>query len=409
MIEVRETKPDELRATSETVSVALMSPPVSDEEWATRQPSWEQCDSVSAWDGDRCVGHAGGYPIHTLVPGGARLATSAVTRVGVLPTHRRRGIARDLLTRLIEDSVARGQVLASLRASEAAIYPRYGFGLAGRAAEVRVDPVRAVPLAGRPAAGTVRLLRPAEILDLIPPIYERVAARPGVISRPDWMWRRYLENALPGSHDSAEHVVVHASAEGVDDGFVHYGVKWKTGQNIEPAGVGEIMDVWGADPTVELALWQYLLGVDLVREWVAEERPVDDVVRLAVADDRAYRPEWAYDEQWLRLLDVDAALRSRRYRPASGAVTIAVTDDALPANTGVWEISADGVDRLGAPPRDGADIDLHVRDLAATYLGGTSFTALAGVGRITAHRPDRLTTADALFTEPAAPFCGSHF
>lgn len=409
MIEVRETTADELRAASETVSVTLMSPPVSDEEWAKRQPSWEQCDSVSAWDGDRCVGHAGGYPVHTLVPGGARLATSAVTRVGVLPTHRRRGVARELLTRLIEDAVGRGQVLASLRASEAAIYPRYGFGLAGRAAEIRVDPLRATPLAAQPAAGTVRLLRPAEVLDVVPAIYERVAARPGVISRPDWMWERYLENALPGSHDSAEHVAVHTSAEGVDDGFVHYGVKWKAGQNIEPAGAGEIMDLWGADPTVELVLWQYLFGVDLVREWAAEERPVDDVVRLAVADDRAYRPEWAYDEQWLRLLDVDVALRSRRYQPASGSVTMTVTDDVLPANTGAWEISADGAHRLDAAPDGGADIDLHVRDLAAAYLGGTSFTALAGVGRITAGRSDRLAMGDALFAVSAAPFCGSHF
>lgn len=409
VIDVRETTVDERRAVSEVVWLALMFPRPSDEEWTKRLPSWEQCDSVSAWEGDRCVGHAAGYRVDTRVPGGGRLATSAVTRVGVLPTHRRRGVARGLLTRLLEDAVARGQVLASLRASEAVIYPRYGFGLAGRAAEIVVDPQRTAPLTGRPADGSVRLLEPSEMLDVIPAIYERVAIRPGVISRPDWMWQRYLEHALPGSHDDAEHVIVHTSADGVDDGFAHYGVKWKSGPHLEPSGIGEIMDLWGADPTVELALWQFVFHVDLVREWRAEERPVDDVVRLAVADDRAYRTEWAYDEQWLRLLDVDVALRSRRYRPVSGSVTVAVADDLLAANVGVWEISARGAVRLDGAPDGGADIDLHVRELAAAYLGGTSFTSLAGVGRITAARPDQLAVADLLFAEPSAPFCGSHF
>ena len=58
------------------------------------------------------------------MPGGATLPTSGVTRVGVLPTHRRRGLARRLMERLLTEAHARGQVLASLRASETAIYPR---------------------------------------------------------------------------------------------------------------------------------------------------------------------------------------------------------------------------------------------------------------------------------------------
>ncbi len=147
--------------------------------------SWEGSDSLSAWDGDRCVGHVAGYRFDTLVPGGAWLPTSGVTRVGVLSTHRRRGLLRELLSRLLTEAADRGQVLASLRASETRIYQRFGFGLAGRSAEATIT------LAGRPSdhraatGGTMRLLRPDEILPTVVDVYDRAARRPGVLKRPD--------------------------------------------------------------------------------------------------------------------------------------------------------------------------------------------------------------------------------
>ena len=104
----------------------------------------------------------------------------------------------------------------------------------------------------------------------------------------------------------------------------------------------------GRDAGVELALWEYLCNVDLVDEWFAEERPVDDVIQFAVADTRAYRQKWLYDEQWLRLLDVDAALTARRFADVDGS-----GDDrrratrCSPTNAGVWSVSADGAKRLG--------------------------------------------------------------
>ena len=146
------------------------------------------------------------------------------------------------------------------------------------------------------------------------------------------MWQRYLEKALELGGD-AEFVAVHTSADGVDDGFVHYQVKWVEERSTPPRGTGEVYDLWGATPAVELALWDYLCNVDLVDEWYAEERPVDDVIQFAVADTRAYRTKWLVDEQWLRLLDVDAALDGaavrrrrrrrddRRQRPAADRTT----------------------------------------------------------------------------------------
>jgi GNAT superfamily N-acetyltransferase len=47
----------------------------------------------AALDGDEIVGGAGAYPLELTVPG-ARLPCAGVTVVGVLPSHRRRGVTR---------------------------------------------------------------------------------------------------------------------------------------------------------------------------------------------------------------------------------------------------------------------------------------------------------------------------
>lgn len=406
MIEIRTTAPEEYRAASAVISTALMHAPVNDEDWGKSLPSWEDSDSLSAWDGDRCVGHAAGFRFETLVPGGARLATSGVTRVGVLGTHRRQGILRRMMIRLLEESVERGQVLASLRASETLIYQRFGYGLAGEAAEITVVPSAALPISAT-AAGTMRLLLPSEIIETVKPIYERAANRPGVLTRPEWMWKRYFATAIELGGD-AEFVAVHTSADGADDGFVHYGVKWKTERFTPPQGVGEMFELWGTDPSVELALWEYICKIDLVREWFAEERPVDEIARLAVADRRGYLSKWHWDEQWLRLIDVDAALTARSYAEATDAITVAVSDDMLPQNDGVWEISSAGAKRIGAEPGQ-ADLALGVGALAAAYLGGTKWSALAAAGSVDARTPGALAVADTLFAVPQAPFCCSGF
>jgi len=178
-IEVRTTRPEEYRAAAEAFCIALMTAPPNDEQWERSRPSWDEMPSISAWDGDRCVGHAGQFLVDTTVPGGVRLPTGAVSRVGVLSSHRRQGVATRLMEALVADAVQRGLALMSLRASEATIYERYGFGMAGDAAEVELLPGRARPIRGA-GTGSFRILDPDDILVTVMPLYDRFAhRRPG--------------------------------------------------------------------------------------------------------------------------------------------------------------------------------------------------------------------------------------
>src|SRR5262245_4192616 len=50
----------------------------------------------AAWEGGRAVGGASALPFMLTVPGG-RIRAAGITAVGVLPTHRRRGVLRALM------------------------------------------------------------------------------------------------------------------------------------------------------------------------------------------------------------------------------------------------------------------------------------------------------------------------
>jgi predicted acetyltransferase len=197
--------------------------------------------------------------------------------------------------------------------------------------------------------------------------------------------------------------VVHLDSDGAVDGFAHYDVQWNEDDGAQ-GGKGEIHDVVGASPSIELAMWSYLFDLDLIRQWKATERPYDDVVRWSVADPRAYTIKLLDDEQWVRLLDVGSALAARTYNPASASVTIAVSDPLIPGNNATWRVCAEGA----AATFDAADLSVDIATLPAAYLGGTSWHTLWSRGSVVAE-PAAVALADTLFASRPLPFCGSFF
>jgi predicted acetyltransferase len=81
------------------------------------------------------VAGASAFAFDLTVPGGT-LPAGGVTVVGVLPTHRRRGILTQLMRAQLEDLHERGEPLACLWASEGGIYERFGYGMAALCGEI---------------------------------------------------------------------------------------------------------------------------------------------------------------------------------------------------------------------------------------------------------------------------------
>ena len=406
--DIRTVELDERRAAIDAFRAALLSGPVNDETFEAGTASWDDSDALAAWDGERCVGCVAAFRFDSTVPGGARVKTAGVTRVGVLPTHTRRGLLTRMMHRLLADSRERGNVLATLHASETPIYRRYGFGLASDLVSAQVTTSDAAPWRSAAAPGSMRLLGYDEVLDIVPPLYERVARwRVGTISRPDWWWARALKEAsrpVDSPFGKGTFVAVHTGPDGVDDGYVLYEVDWDDQFATKSPGQGKVRDLWGTSPAVDVELWRYLLGIDLIARWQAGERPVDEAVRRVMHDARAYEAKARFDDQWLRILDVDAALAARTYTPVDATVTIGVDDPMFPANRGVWAISASGAARVDAP----GDVHVDIGTLSAAYLGAVAWRDLATIGSVVA-TDDVLARLDTLFSVRPAPFCGTGY
>jgi predicted acetyltransferase len=348
---------------------------------------------------DTLAGTAGGYDTTIVVPGGERLPHLAVTRVGVLPTHTRRGLATALLTTQLADARQRGVPVATLRASEGGIYGRYGYGVAGRAATVEVAPRRAVFRAGVPAGGPLRLLPPANAAAELARIYRAIDPPwVGAMGRPDSWWR--LRQSRADAKVSST-IVVHGPP-GAEDGFARYHLVDQPHGSSEE--VLEVVDLVAANPISRAALLRYLLSVDLIERVQFEALPIDDPLPLLLVDERPVRTVEVQDEIWLRLVDVPAALAARSYR-GEGEVVVGVVDRVLPANTGSYAISAAGVKPTNVP----AQLTVDVATLATVYLGGTRWWQLIEAGRVAVHEPAVLPAAEELFGTDRAPYCGTFF
>ncbi|GAA1982394.1 GNAT family N-acetyltransferase [Kitasatospora viridis] len=378
----------------------------SPERRAMWQALTEVDRSLAVWDGDRPVGAAGAFSFRLAVPGGAVLPAAGVTMVGVLPTHRRRGVLTALMRRQLDDVHERGESLAVLTASEPGIYGRYGYGLASWQLGVRIDRARA--RVARPAGEPVRLrlADPAGSAADCERLYAaQVPLRPGMLARrPGWERVALFDPPSErGGRAPLQCVLAEDRADATLLGYARYsvGISWEHGG---PGGEVRVREVTAATPGARAALWNYLLELDLTDTVVAASLPVDDPLLHLVSDPRRLRSQLS-DALFVRLVEVGDALRSRRYA-APVDLVLAVEDEFCPWNTGRWHLHAAGPEHPAAcePTEDAADLALSVRELGAAYLGGCTLAAQAAAGLVRELRPGALARASAAFGWPVAPW-----
>ncbi|MDT5260337.1 MAG: hypothetical protein QOD10_5417 [Mycobacterium sp.] len=358
--------------------------------------------TIGAFVGGQLVGTADAVTSGLTLPGGAIVGHAAVTHIGVLPSFTRQGIATELMRHQLRDISARGEVVATLRASEATIYERYGYGVASSSQTVEVQTARATLRPDVGAGGPVRLLDVAESWDVLPRIYaDSRPSRPGSIDRPEAWWQGARMRAE--SHSGPSYVAAHGEP-GCESGFARYRPVDTESWFISDQHTIAVEDFFAPNAEAYLGLLRFLLGLDLIDRVVFWMLPVDDPLPWLVVDRRAVRVTALHDETWLRVVDAEKALAARRY-VGDGTVTIAVDDPLLPDNSASFTISSDGAEPTDRRPQ----LHTRVAGLAAALLGGTTWRGLALAGLARADDPSALAIADRLFAVPDAPHAGFFF
>lgn len=359
-------------------------------------------------DGEPC-GSVGSFATELTLPGGAAVPAMAVSDVGVSPTHRRQGVAAALMAQQLDVAADAGDAVAVLHASEAAIYGRFGYGVAVRWRQVRVASARVRFRPDRPmAGGRTRVVSRWDAALVCPEVHDAVrATTPGGLARsPEWWDVVFGDSRAYLGGDPSHLVIVHEDDAGTPDGYAIYRVHedWSGGQARHTLAVWELI---GTSPAVELDLWATLVDHDLVEAVTGPVR-VDHELFDVVADGRQISTMWDQDLLWLRVLDVEAVLGARS-AGSGDRVVVQVDDPGRPAAGGRFLLAgADGkltCTRADLPP----DATLDVAELSSMALGGGSARGLARAGRIAVHQSDAAARLDRLLQGDPKPWCWVRF
>ena len=417
---IRPIVPDEFDSYQLVDQHGFNAGPMSEEVRRAVLSRFEFDRSLAAFDGGTPIGITAIYSFRLSVPGSELLPAAGVTWVSVLPTYRRRGVLSSIMRRQLGDIRGRGEPLAVLWASEAAIYSRFGYGRASWVLSFTLRRGEGALAAGVAAdRGLVlRLADPPDALTELAKVYDTVLAdRPGFFVRNESWWQRTIYDPPEDRHGASPLRCVLAEDDSGPRGYALYSAVERPdgGEPFLPADVLTVRELMAVDPAASAALWTDLLSRDLTSEFRARLRPVDDPLLFQLADPRRARPQPA-DGLWVRIIDLPSALAGRRYSCPVDAV-IEVRDDILPANAGRWRLATSpgagdagrGLAASCVRVTSAADLELDVTQLGAAYLGGTRLGTLAEAGLVTELRPGAVRQLSAAMSWDPAPWCPTIF
>lgn len=403
-VQIRDVVPEDLPALRRTVAVAFGQDPDPVEEERDRR-LLEFDRNLGAFDGKRLVGTAGAYSLDLTVPGGT-LATAGVSNVTVLPSHRRQGVMRRMMTRMLAGSRRRGDVLAALWSSEVPLYGRFGYGVAAVTTHTVIDRFPLIPHRLAPDPATVVLVESDEAEKVLPPLFDRKRQEvPGMFARsPDW-WKMEVFADLPTHRKdySSYRYALALDSGGEAIGYAQY----RTRGSWEGIGLGitlGLSEMIALTPEAYSGLWGFLVNQDLVSQFRAWNVPADTALHHLYANFRD--TQTLSDGLWIRILDVEAALSARRYS-TDGSLVLEVSDP-IDNRTSRYRLEvSDGAGSCRATSRS-PDLTLDMEDLGAGFLGRTRFRLLNALGRVSGS-PQACALADAMFDWHPRPWCQEIF
>jgi predicted acetyltransferase len=399
-IEIRNPSAEELRAAMEAANTTF-GEELKDEDFERHRKLFPRERFYAAYDGGLPVATTADFPFRLTVPGGD-LAAGGVTWVAVLPSHRRRGILTQMMRRQLDDLHDRGEPLAILWASEAAIYGRFGYGIAAPTAEMDADHSRFAFRNDPGPNGAVRIVDREEAARLFPRVYDAVRGTvPGFVSRSaDW-WEQYrLPDPEHWRRGAGPKVYALLEFDGEPVGYALYRIKsdWEHGFSKSQV---RLVEAVATSPAAERELWRFIFGIDLITRVQGRYDPGSPLF-LMVVDPRSLHLRLS-EGLWLRLVDLEAAMAGRTYA-TDDSVVFEVRDEFCPWNAGRWRIG-----RVVERTDDDAELELDTADLACAYLGAFDFNRLADAERVRELKAGALERASALFRTSRPPHCPEDF
>lgn len=356
-------------------------------------------------DGGEIIGTGGADSFNMTLPGSAQVPVAGIAYITTSPTHRRRGIQRNIMNRLHEDALERGDAAAILWASMGHLYGRYGYANAVPSHNWRIRQAFAGWTHSPEFKGTYATLMRDEAIPMMEAVYDVARRnRPGMIDRRPNRWQYEVHP----KHNAEDFFVIYMESD-QPRGYAHYVFSENPVTHDEFAMTLKVREAVAVNAASHAAIWRWLFDEPLAHEIVADNRPIDDSILWMLSDQRRLRRTVA-DSIWLKLLDIPAMLSRRRYQSSGAAVL-----EVAPASGGTpskWQLQVDD-SGFGTckPTTKPADISMPETALATAYFGTINWTRLATIGEVETS-PRGLTLLpklDAMFRCSPAAWNPFHF
>ena len=350
--------------------------------------------------GGRLVAALQLHPLRQWI-GGEVFKVAGVGTVTISPTHRRRGLAAELMTHALRAAYARGDAGSALYPFRTSFYARLGYGVAGSVLQYQVPP-QALPDA--PERARVELLDTDGLRSHALELYNRwAAAQTGQLVRTDRLWTQIStapDHALVGYRDS----------QGLLQGYalVHYRADLPRDKRYL-----DVLEVIWLSNDARRALygwlaslgdqWEHLLlralpSHDLM-EWIAEPRlPFD-----AAPPWRLWAPAATMMLGLMfRLVNMEAAWSRRQVNVTEPvAIQLEVTDEQIPENHGSWVLElAHGRARVRRGATAPHTMRTSISTLSRLFIGAISATRAYEAGSLTCDRGEVLRALDRALALP---------
>lgn len=362
---------------------------------------WTLC----AFDGPTLVASYAAIPF-TMRANGRAMAMAGVTIVGTLPEYRRQGLLRRIVEQSFQDMQARGQTVAALWASQAAIYQRYGYSLCSAQRRYEVDTVDLNLLAAADDDCVVARAPAAEALPLLKDLYRSfIAERALYLHRSTPLWQANVLGDREG--EGPAHIAICRDGAGTPQGYVVYTLRESKVDHPARGQKIQIRDLVWLNIDACRALWSFIARHDLVGRVVWANAPADDPAWELFAEPRMLN---AQDKEgvYFRIVDVPGALAERGYS-ADGELVIGVGPDReAPWNQGNWRLTVSGGEASAEATTAPADVSFSIKSLASAFSGFRRVGQLAAWG-LASGEADAVARADALFATRHAPHSPDHF
>jgi predicted acetyltransferase len=347
------------------------------------------------------------HPLRQWVAG-EPLRSAGIGTVAIAATHRRRGLAADLMNAALREARERGDVVSSLYPFRTSFYQRLGYGQAGEALQYQIAPAMLPDAREREAVELLenRTAR-AEALAL----YNAWArTQTGQLERGERVWASVTTSrAAPVDRVLAGY----RGAAGGLEGYVL--AVYRSDLPPESRRI-EVDDIVWTTTAARRGLYGWLASLsDQWREVLIRALPshrLGDWIREPRLPHGA-APHWRL---WapgatllmgpmFRLLDVRAAWEGRRVETGPAlAVRLDIDDPQIEENGGAWTLSFDAgrtsIERGSGGARPDLAIRTDVATLSRIFVGAIPPGAALRAGNLECDRPELLANVDAMLALP---------